>query len=407
MNRSTLDRLIKVARPETVALSWGLVFLAISSASALAYPQLMRWMIDNVLQPKRLDLLLPAIGGLFLAFLLQGVFSSLRYYLFSIAGERIVIRLRKQLYQKILAQEVNFFDFNRTGELMSRLASDCTTLQNTVSVNVSMGLRNAGQVIGGLGFMFYTSWKLSALMLVMIPPIALGAAIFGKKIRKLAKDSQTALGEASIVANETISGIRTVKSFVQEGAELSRYSFSLEQALGLVKQRLNAVSVFMTFAMVMGFTAICFVLWYGGREVILDHMTVGDMTQFLLYLMLVAIGVGSLGALWGDFNAGVGASQRVFDIIERAPEISDQGKIETSSKGEIEFRDVHFSYPTRLDIEVLKGINFKVSEGQVVALVGSSGGGKTTIGALLPRFYEPTKGEILVDGTPVKELQLN
>lgn len=407
MNRSTLDRLLKVASPEKVALSWGLVFLAISSASALAYPQLMRWMIDNVLQPKRIDLLLPAIGGLFLAFVLQGVFSSLRYYLFSIAGERIVIRLRQQLYQKILAQEVNFFDFNRTGELMSRLASDCTTLQNTVSVNVSMGLRNAGQVIGGLGFMFYTSWKLSALMLVMIPPIALGAAIFGKKIRKLAKDSQTALGEASIVANETISGIRTVKSFVQEGAEVARYTSSLEQALGLVKQRLNAVSVFMTFAMVMGFTAICFVLWYGGREVILDHMTVGDMTQFLLYLMLVAIGVGSLGALWGDFNAGVGASQRVFDIIERAPEISDQGKIETSSKGEIEFRDVHFSYPTRLDIEVLKGINFKVSEGQVVALVGSSGGGKTTIGALLPRFYEPTKGEILVDGTPVKELQLN
>jgi ABC transporter fused permease/ATP-binding protein len=407
MNRSTLDRLVKVARPETVALSWGLVFLAISSASALAYPQLMRWMIDNVLQPKRIDLLLPAIGGLFLAFVLQGVFSSLRYYLFSIAGERIVIRLRKQLYQKILAQEVNFFDFNRTGELMSRLASDCTTLQNTVSVNVSMGLRNFGQVVGGLGFMFYTSWKLSALMLVMIPPIALGAAIFGKKIRKLAKDSQTALGEASIVANETISGIRTVKSFVQEGAELNRYTSSLEQALGLVKQRLNAVSVFMTFAMVMGFTAICFVLWYGGREVILDHMTVGDMTQFLLYLMLVAIGVGSLGALWGDFNAGVGASQRVFDIIERAPEISGQGKIETSSKGEIEFRDVHFSYPTRLDIEVLKGINFKVSEGQVVALVGSSGGGKTTIGSLLPRFYEPTKGEILVDGTPVKELQLN
>ncbi|MBC7533518.1 MAG: ATP-binding cassette domain-containing protein [Oligoflexus sp.] len=406
MNNKTLKRMLRVARPELTPLSWGLVFLVISSASALAYPQLMRWMIDNVLTPKKLDMLLPVILGLFLAFLVQGITSSLRYFLFTMSGERIVIRLRQKLYERILAQEVSFFDLNRTGDLMSRLSSDCQTLQNAVSINVSMGLRNLGQVIGGLGFMFYTSWRLSALMLIMIPPIAGAAALFGKKIRKNSKIFYSVLSEGSTIANETISGVRTVKSFVQEAAEIGRYRASMELALVYVRKGIVATTTLMTVATIFGLGAICFVLWYGGREVILGTLTSGDMTQFLLYLMLVAIGVGSLGGLWGDFMAAVGASERVFDIIEREPEHLDVGKTPAHIQGVLEFTDVHFHYPTRTDIEVLRGINFKVQQGQAVALVGSSGGGKTTIASLLPRYYEPTLGQILLDGEPIHEIKL-
>ena len=406
MNNKTLKRMLRVARPELTSLSWGLVFLVISSASALAYPQLMRWMIDNVLTPKKLDMLLPVILGLFLAFLVQGITSSLRYFLFTMSGERIVIRLRQKLYERILAQEVSFFDLNRTGDLMSRLSSDCQTLQNAVSINVSMGLRNLGQVIGGLGFMFYTSWKLSALMLVMIPPIAGAAAVFGKKIRKNSKIFYSVLSEGSTIANETISGVRTVKSFVQEAAEIGRYRASMELALVYVRKGIVATTTLMTVATIFGLGAICYVLWYGGREVILGNLTSGDMTQFLLYLMLVAIGVGSLGSLWGDFMAAVGASERVFDIIEREPEHLDVGKTPGHIQGVLEFKDVRFHYPTRTDIEVLRGINFKVQQGQAVALVGSSGGGKTTIASLLPRYYEPTLGQILLDGEPIHEIKL-
>ena len=301
MQRTTWTRLLSIARPEMNSILWGLFFLILSSGASLAYPQIIRWMVDNVLQPKKLDLLLIVVGVLFIAFILQGVASSLRYYLFTMSGERMVLRLRQKLFEKIFSQEISFFDFHRTGELTSRLASDCTTLQNTVSVNVSMGLRNLGQVVGGLGFMFYTSWKLSALMLLLIPPVGIAAAIFGKKIRKFSKQFQESLAQASIVAEETISSVRTVKSFVQERAESARYQVALTQALKLVQLRVVAIATFMMFAMIVGFAAICFVLWYGGREVVLQNLSIGDLTQFLLYLMLVAIGVGSLGSLWGDF----------------------------------------------------------------------------------------------------------
>ena len=407
MNRTTWARLYSLTKNETKSLLWGLFFLIISSASGLVYPQLTRWMIDNVLTPKRLDLLFNVSIGLFIAFLIQGVTSSLRYYLFTLSGERIVIRLRQKLYQQILAQEVSFFDFNRTGELMSRLASDCTTLQNAVSVNVSMGLRNFGQVVGGLVFMFYTSWRLSTLMLLLIPPIALAAALFGKRIRKFSKESQLALAEASIVAEETISGVRTVKSFSQEAAEVTRYRSSMDQALKFVQHRIRAIAEFLTIAMVVGFGAVCFVLWYGGREVIQDRMSAGDITQFLLYLAIVAIGVGSLGGLWGDLMAAIGASQRVFEIMERMPAVSDEGRTIPELQAQVEFRNVHFSYPSRPEAEVLKGIDLKILPGQMVALVGSSGSGKSTIASLLPRFYEPKQGSIFLDNQNLAELKLS
>ncbi len=406
MKSKTLQRLLQTAKPEKTSLIWGFIFLVLSSGAGLTYPQLVRWMIDNVVQPKKLDLLLPTVGVLFLAFVIQGIFGSLRYYLFTLSGERIVLRLRKKLYEKILSQEVAFFDQWRTGDLMSRLASDCATLQNTVSVNISQGLRNLGQVLGGFGFMFYTSWRLSTLMFVLVPPIALGAFYFGKKIRKFSKQFQESLAEASIVAEETISGLRTVKSFVQESAETDRYGKTLEFSLIAAKSRTKSIADFMTLALIAGFGSVCFVLWYGGREVILSNLSMGDLTQFLLYLMIVAIGVGSLGSLWGDMMAGIGASQRVFEILERESLEKTEGIALKEILRSIDFKDVHFSYPTRTDYEVLKGISFSIVVGEAVAFVGPSGSGKTTLGYLLSRFYEPTSGEILIDGKKISDYAL-
>lgn len=404
MNTKTLKRLFTLIKTEKAFLLWGMLFLILSSGSTLAFPQLTRWLIDNVLTPKKYDKLLPTVLMIFAAFVMMGFAGSLRYYFFTLSGERMVLHLRRQLYKKIIAQDISFFDSNRTGDLMSRLSSDCTTLQNTVSVNISMGLRNLAQVLGGFSFMFYTSWKLSSLMLLMIPPIALSTFFFGKKIRKLSSEFQSSLAEASIVAEETISGIRTVKSFVQEHSEIARYDNRLIHALLRAKSKVFTVAVFMTIAMVAGFGAVSFVLWYGGHQVVTGSLSVGDLTQFLLYLMIVAIGVGSLGSVWGDVMSGVGASKRVFDIIEQEPFLTNEGHKINHVEGSIEFKNVSFHYPQRTDVDVLKNISFKINVGEMVALVGPSGSGKTTIGSLIPRFYELNAGEIFIDEEDYKNI---
>lgn len=371
----------------------------------MAFPQVIRWMMDHVIQSGKSDLLTYVVIGLLGLCVLLAITSSVRYYLFTMSGERIVLRLRTQLFEHILKQEVAFFDFQRTGELMSRLASDCTTLQNTVSVNISMGLRNLAQVVGGFAFMFYTSWRLSSLMLVLIPPIALSTAFFGKRIKKWSKEFQNALADSSIVAEETLSGLRTVKSFVQEKHEVGRYESALTVALKTAQGRVRSIAEFIGIAFILGLSAGCFVLWYGGREVLLGHMSGGDLMQFLLYLMLVAIGVGSLGNLWGDFMSGLGASQRVFEILERRPAFDDVGLTTDSINGRIELSHVDFVYPTRPDVAVIKDLSLIIEPGQVVAIVGSSGGGKTTIASLIPRFYDPNGGTVSIDGHDIKTLK--
>lgn len=405
MSSPTQKRIFSLIKLERTTLMWGLFFLAVSSIAGLVYPQFVRWLVDNVLTAKDYTLLNQVVLGLFVALSVSMIAGNVRYYLFTISGERIVLKLREQLYRSILKQEVAFFDYNRTGELMSRLSSDSATLQNTVSVNISQGLRNLAQVLGGFVFMFYTSWKLSAALLIIIPPVAGMAYFFGRRIRGLSKEFQATLADSAIVAEETISGLRTVKSFVQENNEVNRYEGALTSALKIARQRIRVIAEFMTLAMVLGVTAICFVLWFGGREVISGSLTSGELVQFLLYLFVVAIGVGSLGSLWGDLMAGVGASQRIFEIIEREPAFPDTGRILQSVRGEVEFSHVRFSYPTRADVDVLTDLSFKISAGQVIALVGMSGGGKTTIASLIPRFYDPTSGSILFDGEPITELK--
>lgn len=405
MTSPTKKRILSLVNLERGTLLWGLFFLILSSAAGLVYPQFVRWMVDHVLTAKDYSLLNQVVLGLFIALSVSMIAGNIRYYLFTLSGERIVLKLREQLYRSILKQEVAFFDFNRTGELMSRLSSDATTLQNTVSVNISQALRNLAQVVGGFGFMFYTSWKLSAVLLIIIPPVGGLAFFFGKKIRGLSKQFQASLANSSIVAEETISGLRTVKSFVQEQNEARRYQTVLVSALSLARKRIYVIAEFMSLAMVLGVTAICFVLWFGGREVIAGSLSTGELVQFLLYLFVVAIGVGSLGNLYGDLMGGIGASQRIFEIIEREPAFPDTGRTLASVRGEIEFSHVKFSYPTRTDIEVLSDLSFKIKAGQAIAFVGMSGGGKSTIAALIPRFYDPTGGRILFDDQPVNELK--
>ncbi len=401
-------RVIRLAQPETKTLLWGSFFLAISSGASLAYPQMVRGILDEALSTKSLSSVNKAALMIWVAFIIQGFASSIRYYLFTLAGERIVLRLRAQLYSHILNQEVAFFDLHRTGDLMSRLSSDATVLQNAVSVNISMGLRNLVGSLGGLAMMVYTSPRLALAMLIVVPPIGVGIAFFGRKIRAYSKKTQEALGEASNVSEETISGLRTVRSFAQEDYEKNRYNFSLDRSLETAKGRIKEIANFMNLAFLVGFSAVSGVIWFGGRQVVLGELTIGELTQFLIYLLLVAFSVGSLGGLWGDLMAAVGAGNRVFDILDKQPAVNlATGRRLDDVRGDVEFRDVHFSYPTRTDVEVLKGVNFKLKPGMTMALVGQSGSGKSSIANLLSRMYDPQSGTISLDSVDIKDLEPN
>lgn len=405
-NGELAKKILRLARPELKTLAVAGVFLAIASVCQLAYPQVIRNMVDEALQARDLAKINQIVILILIVFSVQAVASTLRYFLFTMAGERIVKQLRHNLYSAILRQEIAFFDFNKTGELISRISSDTTILQNAVSVNISMGLRNLASAVGGLVLMVYTSPKLALSMLLVIPPVAAGAAVFGKRIRNFSRNAQDNLASASTVAEETISGIRTVRAFAQENFEQGRYDVSLVHSLSAVRDKVTQISWFMGLASLLGYSAISAVIWFGGRQVITQELSIGDLTQFLIYLMIVAFSVGSLGSLWGDFMSAIGAGKRIFEILDRQTLMdSSAGAIPSGLSGRVEFKNVEFSYPARPASKVLQNFSLKLENSQVVALVGPSGSGKTTVASLLTRLYDADAGDILLDGFSLRDIQ--
>jgi len=398
-------RLLALARPELRFLILGTLFLLIGSAMGLSYPQAIRVIIDEALGARDPAMVDMAVLAMLVIFSVQAVAVSLRYYLFTVAGERIVTRLRDHLFRGILAQEVGFFDQRRTGELTNRLSADTGVLQNTVSVNISMGLRFFASIVGGIGLLLYTSPSLTLLMLVVVPPVAIGAVIVGRRIRKLSRHGQDALARAGEVAEETISGVRTVRSFGREREAAEAYSLAVENAFEIARHRARAVGSFMGAASFAGYSAVAVVLWFGGKKVLTNAMTIGDLTSFILYTLIVAFSLGGLGGLWTDFMRAIGSADRVFGLLDRPSSIPNHGgTVLESVRGAVAFQNVRFAYPSRPDIEVLRGINLTLEPGKVVALVGPSGSGKSTIAALLSRLYDPSDGAVLFDEVELKSL---
>ena len=401
----TFKKFLRLSRQEWPLLGWGLFFLALSSASLLAYPHSIKKIIDEALtRGDQSQLNMAAFLALGI-FIIQAITSALRYYFFTLAGEKTVKRLRTRLFSQIMGQDVTFFDRQKTGELLGRLSSDTAVLQNALSVNISMLVRSLAQAAGGILMLFLTSAKLTIFILVIIPPLGFLAARFGKKVKAISKRSQDSLASSSGVAEEGISNVRTVKAFAQEAFENKRYENRLEESFGLSQEKIGVVARFTTLVTMVGFAAVVFIVWYGGTLVIRGEMSVGTLTSFLLYVITVAFSVGMLGSLWTDFMSAVGASGRIFELLEKNTEDVDTGKKQIDV-GSIAFKNVHFAYPARSDYPVLKGVTFSIKPHETVAIVGPSGAGKSTLVQLLMRFYETNDGTILIDDLDSKTYSL-
>ena len=406
----TLKRLYSLAWPERWMLALGTVFLLISAVGNLAFPRAIGTLFDESITGlkmgkvdlARVDEMALVLVGIFAA---TAIASALRFLLFSRSGERIVSKLRGDLYASLMRQETGFFDTEKIGDLSSRLSSDASVLQTTVSANLSMVLRNLTVAVGSLGMLMLTSPRLTLMMLGVVPPVALTAVIIGRRVRKLSKQSQDALAKASEVAVESLGGIRTVRSFAAEKKEVSRYRAAIQTSLELAFKRINLSATFFGVAFFAAFTAGVFVFWYGARMVAAGELSPGNLISFLFNTMQLAASLAALAELWTDVQRAAGAAERVFELLHRTPQIpADQGHQLPKVQGLVEFKQVSFAYPTRPNSKVLDEFSLSLKPGEVVAVVGPSGAGKSTIASMLYRLYDPASGRLELDGTPFTEL---
>lgn len=403
---AAVAQIIALARPEWRRLLAATVALLITTGLNLVWPRLIQEIVDGVMGGEGIGVVDRFAGLLLVLFAAGAVFTGVRAYLFTVAGERIVASLRRSLYRAIVHLDIGFFDGQKTGDLINRLASDTAVVQRAATVNVSMLLRYVLTILGATGILIFTSWRLTLVMLALVPLAVVGALIYGRFERRFSRKVQDALARATDVAQETLGGIRTVRAFAREDAECARYDVEVETAFELAKSRARFSGVYGGATSFIAYGAISGVLWYGGRMLAAGEMTVGVLTSFLLYTFTVAFSIAALGMVWQDFMRAVGASDRVFELLGLAPTPTG-GLRPDHADGRIELQEVHFAYPTRAEHPVLEAVSLSVLPGELVALVGPSGGGKSTIAALLSRLYDPTDGAVLFDGHDTRLLDAN
>lgn len=400
-------RLFLLAKSEWKLLLGALLSLGVSSGTTLLFPAAIGKIIDIITKPSGLagSELNTLILGLVILFGIGAFSSFVRVNLMTIASERIVANLRKSLFASLLKQEVAFFDMKKTGELVNRLSSDCTLIGKTLVDNMAHGIRRVVEGVGGLCVLVYLAPKLTLTMLLVMPPVFLAAVYYGRKIAKLAKEQTDALARATSVAEEKLSSIRTVRYFAQEEREVVHYGQKVQEVFEIAKRVGFWSGLFyggVWFAMNCSLLAV---LYHGGSLVLRGVMTTGELTSFLLYSLYVGFAFSGISNFYADFMRALGASQRVFELLDRIPDSTQKGDVRPDRiDGLIELKDVDFIYPTRPNEPVLRKLSLTLEPGKILAVVGPSGSGKSTIAALLTRLYEPNNGQILLDGRPLNTI---
>ncbi|UOQ67371.1 ABC transporter ATP-binding protein [Hymenobacter volaticus] len=409
-------RIFRYVLPYRGKFTVGMILLALSSATVMLFPWVIGKLTDAAngkpfVLPNGTAISINQIAiGLFAVIVLQGIFSFGRIWFFTQVSEFTVRDIRQALYQKFVTLPIPFFEKNRVGAITSRITSDVGMIQDSFSLTLAELFRQIMTLVVGIVFIMMVSVKLSLFMLLTFPPIVVVAMVFGRKIRVLAKATQDELAKTNVIVEETLQGINTVKAFTNEQFETQRYTASLTRTVRAALKSNLYRGGFVSFVIIGLFGGIILVLWRAASLVAAGQMTIGDLTSFALYTIFIGASVGGLGELYGKVQSTLGASERILEILDEKSEPTHQTRVAGLAplqvRGDIDYRNVAFRYPTRPDLPVLKDINFDIQAGEKIALVGPSGAGKSTIVQLLMQFYELSDGKILIDGRPVSQYDL-
>ncbi|KAI4105958.1 MAG: hypothetical protein LQ345_007207 [Seirophora villosa] len=406
-------RLVKIAKPESKVLGVAFLFLLVSSGISVSVPFSIGKILDVATKPDSgtqhlfgLDVttFYAALGGI----LAIGAGANYgRIIILRIVGERIVARLRSQLFRRTFVQNAEFFDANRVGDLISRLSSDTIIVGKSITQNLSDGLRSLVSGAAGVGLMAFVSMKLTGILTVMLPLIGVGAFFYGRAIRNLSRKIQRSLGTLTKIAEERLGNVRTSQAFAGEILEVSRYNKQVKKIFNLGKREALISATFFSTTGLLGNLTILAVLYVGGGMVQSGAISIGELSSFLMYTVYAGSSIFGLSSFYSELMKGVGAASRLFELQDRKPTISPTvGSPVASARGPIRFQNVSFSYPTRPAVEIFNGLDFEIPQGSNVAVVGPSGGGKSTIASLILRFYTPTQGSITIDGVDVSSMNV-
>jgi subfamily B ATP-binding cassette protein MsbA len=401
-------RLFTFLRPYRGWLVVGALGVSVSALLGLVFPRVIGTLVDTALADSDMSTLNRIAVLLLGVFLVQGAFNYLRIYSLGIVGEGVVADVRKAVFTRIVRLPVPFFDTRKTGEITSRLTSDVAVVQTTVSTAVAQALFQAISMLGGVVLLILLSPLLSLAVLSFLPFVIVGGAIFGRRLRRVSTRFQDEVALANAYADESIASIRVVKWFTAEGTAAEQYSQDIDSSYRTAIRRTRLRALFIPFVTFVAFGTLAVVLWVGGRQVLAGDLTAGELVTFLLYTLIVAGAIGSFTGLYSELQEALGASRRIFELLDEDPEIEDppNAVVLDDIAGAVTFVAVDFAYPGR-DIQVLSGIDLDIAPGEMVALVGPSGAGKSTLSQLIPRFYDPTAGHILVDGVDLRHQRLS
>lgn len=399
-------RLLSFIKPYWVKLVFAMIFMSLVGGMSTLYAWLFKVVTDRIFVEKNQSLLLPIALAVIASFLFKGIFDYFQTYLMGSVGQRAVADIRRKAFERLQVQPLSFFDKNPTGVIISRITNDISLVQSAVSDAFTAVLKDSLSVVGLIFYVFYTDWRLAALSFLVLPTVIYPIATFGRKLRKNSVQNQKAMAKFTTFLHETITGQRIVKAFAMEEYEHTRFTQENNSLLRVVLKRYRIKALSSPMMEVIGGIMFGLIIWYGGSTVISGAKTQGEFLSFMMALALLYNPIRSLNKENHNIQQGLGAAQRVFELIDRQPEIVDKPDAIAlfAPQGKIEFENVTFKYEEK---PVLRNISLKINKNETVAIVGESGGGKTTLVNLILRFYDVTEGAIKLDGVDIRDITLD